>query len=84
MQRIDNTVTDQHRSGLAPTARARDTRPPAPADYDPANVADARHGIFGAGRNEAAPERADALNTFIEKDGEQPECSRNNCLLVAI
>ena len=55
-QRIGNTVTDQHRSGLAPASR--DTRPLAPADYDPANAADIRHGTFGAGHDDATPERA--------------------------
>ena len=66
-QRVDNTVTDLHRSGLPTTAR--NTRPLAPADYDPANVADARHSTFGAGHDDATPERADALNAFHRERG---------------
>ena len=60
-------MTDNHRSGLPTTAR--DTRPLAPTDYNPANVADARHGIFGAGHDDAMPELADALNAFHRERG---------------
>ena len=66
-QRIDNTVDEQHRNGLAPASR--DTKPLPPEDYDPDNIADPRHGIFGAGHDDTTPERADALNSFHRERG---------------
>ena len=66
-QRVGNTVTDQHRSGLSTTAR--DARPRPPDDCDPDDATDPRHGTFGAGHDDATPERAGALNAFHRERG---------------
>lgn len=67
-QRIDRTVTEQHRNGLLPAAR--DTLPISPDAYDPDDTTDPRHGTFGAGHDDAAtPERADAPNAFHRERG---------------
>ena len=67
-QRIGRTVTEQHRNGLLPAAR--DTLPIAPDAYDPDDITDPRHGMFGTGHDDAAtPERADAPNAFHRERG---------------
>ena len=65
---IDNTVNDDHRSGLP--AALRDLRTKAPDDYngvvgsDGYDPTDPRHAItYGAGHDDATTERADALQT---------------------
>ena len=60
-------MTEQHRSGLATTAR--DTRHRPPNDYDPDDATDPRHGTFSAGHDDATPERTDALNSFHRERG---------------
>ena len=54
-------------------------------DYDPDDVTDPRHGMFGAGHDDDTPERADALNAFHRERGRAIRMlEKNNCLLMAI
>ena len=71
---IDNTVNDDHRSGLP--AALRDLRPIQPADRvtDTTSVdygaLDIRHAItYGAGHHDATTERADALTAWHRNRG---------------
>ena len=73
---IDNTVNDDHRSGLP--AALRDLRTKAPDDYngvvgsDGYDATDPRHAIaatYGAGHDDATTERADALQTWHRNRG---------------
>ena len=71
---IDNTVDDEHRSGMSssergtlplpPTDYVSDPRDP---DYDPS---DSRHAnTYGKGHDDATLERSDAMNAFHRERG---------------